>query len=115
MRRSPFGANGFNPEGIRIGAGGGRERRALKVWERREFRNFDDTLELGTRNLKLALRKLRKFAREGAAEELDLDVVASCVETPEQRASAVAMVSAKASISASWLPLSASVCCSCWP
>ena len=70
---SPFGANGFNPQGIRIGAGGGRERRAVKVWERREFRNLDDTLELGTRNLKLALRKLRKFAREGAAEELDLD------------------------------------------
>ncbi len=70
---SPFGANGFNPEGIRIGAGGSRERRAVKVWERREFRNFDDTVELGTRNLKLALRKLRKFAREGAAEELDLD------------------------------------------
>ncbi len=70
---SPFGANGFNPQGIRIGAGGARERRALKAWERREFRNFDDTVELGTRNLKLALRKLRKFAREGAAEELDLD------------------------------------------
>ncbi len=70
---SPFGTNGFNPEGIRIGPGDGRERRAVKVWEQREFRNFDDTVELGTRNLKLALRKLRKFAREGAAEELDLD------------------------------------------
>jgi uncharacterized protein with von Willebrand factor type A (vWA) domain len=70
---SPFGSNGFNPEGIRIGPGDSRERRALKVWERREFRNLDDSVELGTRNLKLALRKLRKFAREGAAEELDLD------------------------------------------
>ena len=70
---SPFGSNGFNPEGIRIGPGDSRERRAVKVWERREFRNLDDSVELGTRNLKLALRKLRRFAREGAAEELDLD------------------------------------------
>src|SRR5580658_7943761 len=70
---SPFGANGFNPEGIRIGEHGSRKHRAVKVWERREFRNLDDSVELGTRNLKLALRKLRKFAREGAAEELDLD------------------------------------------
>jgi uncharacterized protein len=70
---SPFGSNGFNPEGIRIGPGDSGERRAVKVWERREFRNLDDSVELGTRNLKLALRKLRKFAREGAAEELDLE------------------------------------------
>ncbi|HXY76867.1 MAG TPA: VWA domain-containing protein [Steroidobacteraceae bacterium] len=70
---SPFGADGFNPEGVRFGAQGGGARRAVKIWERREYRNFDDTVELGTRNLKLALRKLRKFAREGAAEELDLD------------------------------------------
>jgi uncharacterized protein with von Willebrand factor type A (vWA) domain len=70
---SPFGAHGFNPEGIRIGAGNGGAKRAVKVWERREFRNFDDGVELGTRNLKLALRKLRRFARQGAAEELDLD------------------------------------------
>jgi uncharacterized protein len=70
---SPFGSNGFNPEGIRIGPGDARERRAVQVWERREFRNLDDSVELGTRNLKLALRKLRKFAREGAAEELDLE------------------------------------------
>jgi hypothetical protein len=70
---SPFGANGFNPEGIRIGQDVSRERRAVKVWERREFRNFDDRVELGTRNLKLALRKLRRFAREGAADELDLE------------------------------------------
>ncbi len=69
---SPFGHGGYNPEGVRIG-GPGRERRAVKVWEQREFRNFDDTVELGTRNLKLALRKLRRFAREGAPEELDLD------------------------------------------
>jgi uncharacterized protein len=70
---SPFGAAGYNPEGIRIGQGASRQRRAVKVWDRREFANFDDTVELGTRNMKLALRKLRKFAREGAAEELDLD------------------------------------------
>ena len=70
---SPFGAHGFNPEGIRIGQQHSRERRAVKVWERREYRNFDDSVELGTRNLKLALRKLRRFAREGALEELDLD------------------------------------------
>ena len=71
---SPFGARGYNPEGIRIGGQqGSGERRAVKVWEQREYRNLDDTLELGTRNLKLALRKLRRFAREGALEELDLE------------------------------------------
>ncbi len=70
--RSPFGAHGYNPEGIRIGQQGSRHRRAVKVWDKREFRNLDDTLELGTRNLKVALRRLRKFARTGAAEELDL-------------------------------------------
>jgi uncharacterized protein len=69
---SPFGHGGFNPEGVRIG-GPGRHRRAVKVWEARDYRNFDDTVELGTRNLKMALRRLRRFAREGAAEELDLD------------------------------------------
>jgi hypothetical protein len=68
---SPFGHGGYNPEGVRIG-GPGREQRAVKVWERREYRNFDDGVELGTRNLKLALRKLRRFAREGAIEQLDL-------------------------------------------
>jgi uncharacterized protein with von Willebrand factor type A (vWA) domain len=70
---SPFGANGYNPEGIRIGQAGSRNRRAVKVWDQREYRNFDDTVELGTRNMKLALRKLRKFAREGAQDQLDLD------------------------------------------
>jgi uncharacterized protein with von Willebrand factor type A (vWA) domain len=70
---SPFGANGYNPEGIRVGQAGSRNRRAVKVWEQREYRNFDDTVELGTRNMKLALRKLRKFAREGAADQLDLE------------------------------------------
>jgi uncharacterized protein with von Willebrand factor type A (vWA) domain len=70
---SAFGANGYNPEGIRIGQAGSRQRRAVKVWDQREYRNFDDTVELGTRNMKLALRKLRKFAREGAADQLDLD------------------------------------------
>ena len=69
---SPFGNSGFNPEGVRIG-GQGRHGKAVKVWEKREYRNLDDTLELGTRNIKLALRRLRKFAREGAEEELDLD------------------------------------------
>jgi hypothetical protein len=71
--RSPFGAYGYNPEGIRIGQGASRHRRAVKVWDRREFRNLDDTVELGTRNIKIALRRLRRFAREGAAQELDLD------------------------------------------
>ena len=69
---SPFGAYGYNPQGVRIGQEGSRHRRAVKVWDRREFRNFDDTVELGTRNIKMALRRLRQFAREGAAEELDL-------------------------------------------
>lgn len=69
---SPFGHGGYNPEGVRIG-GPGRHGRAAKVWERREFRNLDDTVELGTRNIKVALRRLRRFAREGAAEELDMD------------------------------------------
>jgi len=71
--RSPFGAYGYNPEGVRIGQDRSRHRRAVKVWDRREFRNLDDKLELGTRNIKMALRRLRKFAREGAAEELDMD------------------------------------------
>jgi len=70
---SPFGAYGYNPEGVRIGQQGSRHRRATKVWDRREYRNLDDSVELGTRNIKLALRKLRKFAREGAADQLDLD------------------------------------------
>lgn len=70
---SPFGAYGYNPEGIRIGQDTSRHRRAVKVWDRREFRNLDDTVELGTRNIKVALRRLRRFAREGAAQELDLD------------------------------------------
>jgi uncharacterized protein len=70
---APFGARGFNPAGVRFGEHNGGARRAVKVWERREYRNFDDTVELGTRNLKLALRKLRRFARSGAAEQLDLD------------------------------------------
>jgi uncharacterized protein with von Willebrand factor type A (vWA) domain len=70
---SPFGAYGFNPEGVRIGQQGSRNRSAVKVWDRREYRNLDDQVELGTRNIKIALRKLRKFAREGAADQLDLD------------------------------------------
>ena len=70
---SPFGAYGYNPEGLRIGQDSSRHRRAVKVWDRREFRNLDDTVELGVRNIKVALRRLRRFAREGAAQELDLD------------------------------------------
>lgn len=70
---SPFGAYGYNPEGVRIGQHGSRNRKAVKVWDRREYRNLDDSVELGTRNIKVALRRLRKFAREGAADQLDLE------------------------------------------
>jgi len=70
---SPFGAFGYNPEGVRIGQNKGRHGRAVKVWDKREFRNLDDNVELGTRNIKVALKRLRNFARQGAAEELDLD------------------------------------------
>lgn len=70
---SPFGAYGYNPEGVRIGQKESRHRRAIKVWDKREFRDLDGEVELGTRNIKVALRRLRKFARTGAAEELDLD------------------------------------------
>jgi len=71
--RSPFGAYGYNPEGVRIGQDKGRHGRAIKVWDKREYKNLDDSVELGTRNIKVALRKLRQFAREGEASELDLD------------------------------------------
>ncbi len=70
---SPFGAYGYNPEGVRVGQDKSRNRSAVKVWDAREYRNLDDSVELGTRNIKVALRRLRKFAREGAPEELDLD------------------------------------------
>jgi len=70
---SPFGNGGFNPEGIRIGGPSGGNRTAVKVWEQRAYRDYDDQVELGTRNIKVALRRLRKFAREGAEEELDID------------------------------------------
>ncbi|MCB5944748.1 VWA domain-containing protein [Acidocella sp. KAb 2-4] len=69
---SPFGAHGYNPEGVRIGQQGSRHKSAVKVWDKREFRNLAGDAELGTRNMKIALRRLRRFAREGAAEELDL-------------------------------------------
>jgi uncharacterized protein with von Willebrand factor type A (vWA) domain len=69
---SPFGAYGYNPEGIRIGQDKNRHNRAVKVWDKREFRNLDGEVELGTRNVKVALRRLRRFARQGAASELDL-------------------------------------------
>ena len=70
---SPFGNNGTHPEGIRVGGDSAGNRTAVKVWDKREFRNLDDSVELGTRNIKVALRRLRRFARQGAAEELDLD------------------------------------------
>src|SRR5712691_351549 len=70
---SPFGAYGYNPEGVRIGQDKSRNRSAVKVWDAREYRNLDDSVELGTRNIKVALRRLRKFAREGAPEEFDLE------------------------------------------
>ena len=69
---SPYGNNGYNPEGVRIG-GESKHKRALKVWEKREFANLDNTKELGTRNIKIAMRRLRKFARDGAQDELDID------------------------------------------
>ncbi|MDH3747812.1 MAG: VWA domain-containing protein [Gammaproteobacteria bacterium] len=70
---SPFGAYGYNPEGVRMGQAGSRNRSAVKVWDKRNYRNLDDSVELGTRNIKVALRRLRKFAREGAADQLDLE------------------------------------------
>ncbi len=70
---SPYGAEGYNPAGVRIGQKENKNFRAVKVWDKREFKDLDDKVELGTRNIKVALRRLRKFAREGAAEELDLD------------------------------------------
>ena len=70
---SPFGAYGYNPEGVRIGQQGSRNRSGVKVWDQRQYRNLDDSVELGTRNIKVALRRLRKFAREGAADQLDLE------------------------------------------
>ncbi|MGQ3028811.1 MAG: vWA domain-containing protein [Ferrovibrionaceae bacterium] len=69
---SPFGAYGYNPEGVRIGQDKSRHRRAVKVWDKRDYKNLDDTVELGTRNIKVALRRLRQFAREGAEMELDM-------------------------------------------
>ncbi len=70
---SPFGANGYNPQGIRIGQEKGRNKSAVKVWDQRAYKDYDDTQELGTRNIKVALRRLRKFARQGSEDELDLD------------------------------------------
>ena len=70
---SPFGANGYNPEGVRIGQKEGRHGKAVTVWDKREYKNLDDQIELGTRNIKVALRRLRRFAREGVPTELDLD------------------------------------------
>src|SRR5271169_839746 len=70
---SPYGANGYNPEGVRIGQDKGRHGKAVKVWDKREYKNLDDSVELGTRNIKIALRRLRKFARTGSPDELDMD------------------------------------------
>ncbi len=75
---SPYGANGYNPEGVRIGQKTGRHGRAVKVWDKRQFKNLDDQVEIGTRNMKMALRRLRSFARDGVATELDLsDTISS--------------------------------------
>ncbi len=74
---SPFGAYGYNPEGIRVGQDKNRNNRAVKVWDKREFKNFDQDRELGSRNIKLALKKLRKFARTGASEKLDIETTIS--------------------------------------
>jgi uncharacterized protein len=71
--KSPYGADGYNPAGVRIGQKTGRNSRAIKVWDKRDFKDFDDNVELGTRNIKVALRRLRKFTRAGAPDELDLD------------------------------------------
>ena len=70
---SPFGADGYNPEGVRIGQEKSRHRRATKVWDKREFKNYDDSVELGTRNIKVALKRLRKWVRTGSPDELDLN------------------------------------------
>ncbi|SDH41902.1 hypothetical protein SAMN05216588_104307 [Pseudomonas flavescens] len=70
---SPFGSGGYHPEGIRVGDAGERQGKAVKVWDQREYKNLDDSVEIGTRNIKVALRRLRKFARQGAQDELDLD------------------------------------------
>src|SRR5437764_13254041 len=75
---SPYGAYGYNPEGVRIGQDKSRNFSAVKIWDRRQFKDLDDQVELGTRNIKLALRRLRKFARTGAPEELDLDGTIQC-------------------------------------
>ena len=72
-RTSPFGAYGYNPEGIRIGQNESRHKKAIKVWDKRDFKNLDDNVELGTRNIKVALKRVRRWARDGAAEELDLN------------------------------------------
>ncbi|RLA47992.1 MAG: hypothetical protein DRR06_00705 [Gammaproteobacteria bacterium] len=74
---SPFGNDGYNPEGVRVG-GESKQKKALKVWEKREYANLDDSVELGTRNIKVALRRLRKFTRVGSEEELDLDDTIRC-------------------------------------
>jgi uncharacterized protein with von Willebrand factor type A (vWA) domain len=70
---NPFGANGYHPEGIRVGQEKGRHGRAIKVWDKREYKNLDDQVELGTRNIKVAMRRLRKWVRDGSVEELDMD------------------------------------------
>ncbi len=75
---SPFGNGGFNPEGVRVGGPSAGNRTAVKVWEQRSYRDYDDQIELGTRNIKIAMRRLRKFARQGAEEELDLDDTIAC-------------------------------------
>ncbi len=113
---SPFGAYGFNPEGVRIGQDKGREGRAVKVWDKREYKNLDDTVEIGTRNIKIALRRLRKFAREGAEVELDMpDTIRSTARNagyldikmvPERRNKVKLLI--LFDIGGRWTPISAS-------
>src|SRR6056297_1859827 len=92
---SPFGAHGYNPEGVRIGQDESRHQRAVKVWDKREFRNLDDSVEIGTRNIKVALKRLRNWARDGAQEELDRTIRATAehgyldVKTRPERRNAV--------------------------
>ena len=96
---SPFGAYGYNPEGVRIGQDESRHQRAVKVWDKREFKDLDGDVELGTRNIKIALRRLRKFARTGAPEELDLDGTILMSRKPAF-AAVLRMVSGRSSSSA---------------
>ncbi|GIS32336.1 MAG: hypothetical protein Ct9H90mP4_02500 [Gammaproteobacteria bacterium] len=108
----PFGNEGQNPEGIRVG-GEGKQKKAVKVWESRDFKNLDDSVELGTRNIKVALRRLRKLIRDSAEEEFDLDNTISSTAKkagmldikyrPEKRNAVKVLVSLM--LEAPWIPM----------